>query len=181
MRLKSHTGYMFLIEVYPSTNEPESVAGSDLFDEELQECARQIPKGDTLLILGDFNARGGNDTTMCQGTIGRFGPSKCNENGVRLLDFCTLNGLVITNTLSTGSPFHQQTWFHPAEASRTGNGHVLDYVLVNLHFCSFVLDTRVFHKTDLEGDHCLLVSKLRLKLKSRHNWTQQYHWHQVDA
>ena len=76
---------------------------------------------------------------------------------MQLLDFCTLNGLV------------------------AGNGHVLDYILVNWHFCSSVLDTRVFCKSYLEGDHCLLVSRLSLKLKVRRKRTQQYHWHQVDT
>ena len=181
LRMKSHTGYMSLIAVYAPTNEPKSAEKSDVFYEELQECVRQVPRGDMLLILGDFNARVGNDTTMWQGTIGRFCPAECNENGVCLLDFCTLNGLVVTNTLFQHRPCHLEAWFHPAEASRTGNGHVLDYILVNRHFRSSVLDTRVFRKTYFESDHRLLVSKLRLKLNARHKRTQQSHRRQVYA
>ena len=70
------------------------------FYEQLQECVRQVPRNDMLMIMGDFNARVGNDIAMWQGIIGQFGPGGQNENGVRLLDFCAMNQLVITNTLS---------------------------------------------------------------------------------
>lgn len=79
--------------------------------------------------------------------IGLLGPVEQNENVVCLLDFCAVNRLVITNTLFQHWPCHQLTWFHPAESSRTGRGYVLDYVLVNQHFPSSVLDTRVYRKT----------------------------------
>ena len=55
LRMKSHTAYMSLIAVYAPTNEPKSAEESDAFYEELQECVRQVPRGDMLLILGDFN------------------------------------------------------------------------------------------------------------------------------
>ena len=44
-----------------------------------------------LMIMGDFNARVGNDLAPWWGAIGRFVPEKQNENVVRLLDFCALN------------------------------------------------------------------------------------------
>ena len=69
--LKSHTGFLSLIVVYAPTNEPkneESVA----FYQALQECVRQVLRRDMLVIMGDFNARVGNDAAMWQGTIGRF-------------------------------------------------------------------------------------------------------------
>ena len=62
------------------------------FYQALQECVGQVPKRDMLVIMGDFNARVGNDVATWQGTIGRFGPEEQNGNGVRLLDFCALNG-----------------------------------------------------------------------------------------
>ena len=106
LRLKCHTGYLSLIAVYAPTNEPANEEESIAFYEELQECVWRVPRGDMLLILGDFNARVGNDSSTWHGTIGRFGPEEQNENGVRLLDFCALNGLVITNTLFQHRPCH---------------------------------------------------------------------------
>ena len=40
-----------------------------------------------LLVMEDFNAKVGNDVTSWQGTIGRFGSTEQNGNGVKLLDF----------------------------------------------------------------------------------------------
>ena len=83
-----------------------------------------------LLVLGNFNARVGNNAVTWQGIIGRFRPGGYNENGVLLMDYCALNGLVVTNQLFQHCSCHQYTWFHPAESAQTGIGHVLEYVLV---------------------------------------------------
>ena len=109
---------------------------------ELQEALWDVPKRDMVLIMGDFNTRVGCDDIAWKGIIGKHGPNEKNENGERLLDFCAVNNLVVTNTLFKHRPCHQHTWFHPAEESR--RGHVLDYVLVNHRFRSNILDTRVF-------------------------------------
>ena len=57
-----------------------------------------------LLLVGDFNARVGNDAEAWNGTLGRFGPEEQNANGLKLLDFCTLNGIALTNTFSNIVP-----------------------------------------------------------------------------
>ena len=117
-------------------------------------------------------ALAGNDATTWQGTIGRFGPGELNKNGERLLDFCALNDMVVTNMLFQHRLCHQHTWFHSAQSSRSG--HMLDYVLVSQQFRSSILDTRVYRKTNLESDHRLVVSKVRLKLKARRRRAQRY-------
>ena len=104
------------------------------------------------------------------------GPEEQNENGLHLLDFCALNRLAMTNTFFQHWLCHQMTWFHPAEASRSGRGHVLDYIIVNQHFHSIVLDTRVYYNTDLDSNHRLLVSN-----KARRRMAQQHPQHQVDS
>ena len=99
IRLKSHIGFMSLIAVYAPTNVPGNEEETEAFYQSLQSVVEQVPVRDMLLILGDFNARVGNDMSAWRGTLGRFGPAEQNENGVKLLDFCALNGLVITTTL----------------------------------------------------------------------------------
>ena len=58
---------------------------------------------------------------------------------------------------------------------------MLDYVLVSQQYHSFILDTRVYRKTNLESDHRLVVSKVRLNLKARRRRAQLYPRHQVDT
>ena len=178
IRLKSHIGFMSLIAVYAPTNVPGNEEETETFYQSLQSVVEQVPVRDMLLIMGDFNARVGNDMSAWRGTLGRFGPAEQNENGVKLLDFCALNGLVITNTLFQHRACHQHTWFHPAESSN--GGHVLDYVLVNQRFITSILDTRVYRKTHLQSDHRLVISKVRLKLKAKRRRMQMEPRYQVD-
>ena len=58
---------------------------------------------------------------------------------------------------------------------------MLDYVLVSQQYRSSILDTRVYRKTNLESDHRLVVSKVRLNLKARCRRAQLYPRHQVDT
>src|SRR6185312_11891206 len=52
---------------------------------------------------------------------------KTNENGERMIDFCSMNGMFIMNTRFQKRRIHQGTWQHP----RTKVWHMKDYVLVN--------------------------------------------------
>ena len=133
---------------------------------------------DMLLIMGEFNARVGNDMLAWRGPLGRFVPTEQNGNGVKLLDFCALNDLAITNTLFQHRACHQYTWFHPAQPSNAG--HMLDYVLVNQMFKSSILDTRVYRKTHLQSDHRLVITKVRFKLKAKRRRMQRDPRYQVD-
>ena len=106
VHLRSHTGFVTIIAVYAPTNEPGNAEEADKFYQALQECVNTVPKRDMLHIMGDFNARVGNDARSWQGLLGRFGSEEQNPNGDRLLDFCSFNGMVGTNTVFQHRPRH---------------------------------------------------------------------------
>ena len=65
--------------------------------EDLQDLLELTPKKDVLFIIGDWKSKVG-----CQeapGVTGKFGLGIWNEAGQRLIEFCQVNALVITNTL----------------------------------------------------------------------------------
>ena len=131
MQLKSHTGHVSVIAVYTPTNEAGNEEETKKFYQSLQECVSKIPKRDMLLVMGDFNARVGNDSNAWQDTIGRFGPEKQNGHGVKLLDFCAFNSLVVTNTLFQHRSCQQQTVSLPySRVERTTDLNSLIMVLV---------------------------------------------------
>ena len=71
------------------------------FLEQLQDALDDIPKGDTLVMLGDFNARVGMFDPadgLWHGTIGGYGLAERNRAGEELLQFCELNQLALLNT-----------------------------------------------------------------------------------
>ena len=68
----------------PTSNAEE--AEVERFYEYLQDLLELTPKKDVLFILGDWNAKVGNQETP--GVTGKFGLRIRNEAGQRLIEFC---------------------------------------------------------------------------------------------
>ena len=82
-----------VIQVYaPTSNAKE--AEVEWFCEDLLELT---PKKDVLFIIGDWDAKVGNQETP--GVTGKFGLGVPNETGQRLIEFYQENTLVIAKTL----------------------------------------------------------------------------------
>ena len=97
MKLNTDLGTTNLLSAYAPTLTSSSDA-KDAFYGQLEEAIKHIPKNEALILLGDFNARVGNDQGSWPNCLGHFGVGKCNENGQRLLELCTYHHLCITNT-----------------------------------------------------------------------------------
>ena len=67
------------------------------FYEDLQDLLELTPKNDRLFIIGDWNAKIGNQETP--GVTGKFALGIQNEAGQRLIEFSQENALLIANTL----------------------------------------------------------------------------------
>ena len=85
-----------VIQAYDPTSNTEE-AEVERFYEDLQDLLELKPKKDVLFIIGDWNAKTGNQETL--GVTGKFGLGVQNEAGQRLIEFCQENALIIANTL----------------------------------------------------------------------------------
>ena len=84
-----------VIQVYaPTTNVKE--AKVERFYEDLQHLLKLTPRKGVLLIIGDWNAKVGNQEIP--GVTGNTGLRVQNEAEQRLTEFCQENALVIANT-----------------------------------------------------------------------------------
>ena len=81
-----------VIQVYAPTSNAEE-AEVERFYEDIQDLLEPTPKKYVLFIIGDWNAKLGNQETP--GVTGKFGLRMWNEAGQRLIEFCQENALVM--------------------------------------------------------------------------------------
>ena len=98
------------IQVYASTSNAEE-AEVEQFYENLQDLLELTPPKDVLFIIGDWNAKAGNQEIP--GVIGKFGLGVQNEAEQRLTEFCQENALVTANTLFQQHKRKLYTWTSP--------------------------------------------------------------------
>lgn len=155
-----------LISVYAPTMQHTDTT-KDAFYAELSGVIKSVRECDKIFVLGDFNARVGNDHVTWPSVLGHHGIGNANSNGYLLLSMCAENNLTITNTQFQLPNKLKTTWKH----ARSGHWHLIDYVLTKQKDLSDVHITRVMRGADCWTDHRLLISIVDLKFKkpSRNN------------
>ena len=160
MRLNTNSCPVTLISVYA----PTLMASPDTKDEFYESlCATflTVPSRDQVILLGDFNARVGCDYEGWSSCLGKFNVGKVNENGQRLLEFCTRFNLCVANSFFLTKPQHKVSWRHP----RSQHWHQLDLVLVRRSNLNTVRIVRSYPSADCDTDHLLVCCNMRLSPK----------------
>ena len=151
--------YATLFSVYSPTLKAEK----DRFYSDLRSLIQSTPADDKVVILGDFNARVGQDSEAWKGVLGKHGVGNCNENGRLLFEFCAEKQFTITNTIFQQKNSLKTTWMH----LRSKNWHLIDCVLVRQRDIQDVCHTRVMPSAECYIDHRLVRCKLRLLFKPK--------------
>ena len=150
-----------IIQCYAPTNDADD-EDKDAFSRRLQEEVDKVTFHDVLCVMGDMNAKVGDNNTNRERVMGSHGRGDLNDNGERLSDFCLENRLIIGGTLFPHKPIHKLTWVSP-------NGKVenqIDHVLVNQKWRRSLFDVRASKGADVGSDHHLAKAVLKLKLRS---------------
>ena len=145
------------IQAYAPTNEAIDEE-KDEFYNQLQDSISSCSRHDMIIVMGDLNAKVGSSNAHREEVMGKFGVGIMNDNGERLCDFCSVNGLVITGTIFPHKEIHKLTWRSPD--GKTVNQ--IDHVMVNGLMRASIMDTRVMRGADVYSDHYLLRTRIRL-------------------
>ena len=108
VRLRGRHNNMSIIQCYAPTNDGGE-EDKNLFYEQLQAELEEIPQHDVIIVMGDMNAKVGDDNLGVERTMGRHGCGTINNNGERLVDFCADNSMVIGGTLFPRRTTHKLT------------------------------------------------------------------------
>ena len=149
-----------LLSAYAPTLPSESEV-KDSFYQSLDEALRRIPKNDKIFLLGDFNARVGQNSRIWSGVIGMHGVGQVNSNGMRLLTLCSEHNLTITNTIFQQKAKYKTSWMHP----RSKHWHLIDYIIVRRSDIKDVYITRAMRGAECWTDHRLIMAKVHMQVR----------------
>ena len=93
-RFNSRFAKLSIIFAYASIEDAEEEAKDDFY-ESLQSAVEAVPKHDVFLVIGDLNARVGNNNTGRERVMDRHDTGTMNNNGTRVCDLCEFSDLVI--------------------------------------------------------------------------------------
>ena len=125
-RMRGRHTNITLIQCYAPTNDREDT-DKNAFYRQLQAEVDAVPRHDLTIVLGDLNAKVGSDNMYCDSAMGEHGCGTGNENGVRLIDFCNMNNLVIG-----GTPFPHQDIHKLTRCSPNGRDkNQIDHLMIN--------------------------------------------------
>ena len=163
-RFYSRCRRLTIIQVYAVHNEREDEE-KEQFYQELQEAVDGCKKNDIIIVMGDLNAKVGNDNQWYERTMGVQGLRKQNDNGEIFSEFCQLNGLATAGTLFPYKDIHKAT----RVAADGGVRNQTDHLLISGQWRSFVLDCRVQRGADASSENFLVRTRIKLRLSSHRN------------
>ncbi|XP_031358768.1 uncharacterized protein LOC116182371 [Photinus pyralis] len=155
-------------------SEDEIASKKDKFWEDLTAITESI--SGRLIILGDFNGRVGKRKNEGADVIGNQGEDHKNNNGVRLINFCVDNNLIITNTFYKHKEIHKFT----REVESRNEKSIIDYILINREYRKEIIDVKVKRGPEIYSDHYLVVAKSRLATEMQTNCVEKSHLTKVN-
>jgi len=142
-----------------------------LYDD-LQTVLDRTPKCDTVIVLGDANAKLWKEDVYNEVRGKHTLHELSNRNGEMLLVCALGNNLKVMSTQFQQKKIHKGTWLAPDQ--RTLNQ--TDHVMISNEKKELIEDIRTMRGLNIDSDHCLLKITLNQKLpkvyiKKNRDWT----------
>ena len=117
---------------------------------------------DVTIPMGDFNEKIGSNNRGYEEVMGTQGIGEMNENGEMFAERCPFTRLIIGGSVFPHRRIHKATWVSPDH--RTENQ--IDHICISQTSRISMQYVRVDRGADAASDHHLVLTKLKLKLRS---------------
>lgn len=152
---------LIIINCHASTEEKEEEV-KNAFYEDLERVYDTLPRHSVKLVIGDMNAKLGQEEEY-KPTIGRESlHNTSNDNGTRFVNFATSRDVIISSTYFRRKNIHKQTWISPD--GRTCNQ--IDHLAIDKEHRSWIKNIRSFRGADGDTDHYLVVATMTKKFST---------------
>jgi hypothetical protein len=109
-----------------------------------------------------MNAQVGKEEVYCP-TIGKQSlHENTNDNGYRLIQFATLNNMVIGSTMFQHKNIHKPTWTEPDRSFESQ----IDHMVIDARHMSDLLDVRSYRGANVDSDHYLVIARMRARISN---------------
>ncbi|KAL4153361.1 hypothetical protein QTP88_001194 [Uroleucon formosanum] len=150
---------VILINGYAPTEDKEDEV-KDIFYENLDNVCDRIPTNKVKILLGDFNAKIGQEVVY-RPTIGKESLHRIsNGNGTRLVNFAMTRSMILSSTTFPHKDIHKETWISPSGQIK----NQIDHVIVDRRFKRCVMDVRSMRGSSAMSDHFIIRAKIKLHL-----------------
>ncbi len=149
-----------IIQLYAPTS---ACSDDDIeqFYDDLNKAYKHCGSQDVIVVMGDLNAKVGNEQDPMKEIVGPHGLGERNERGDMWVDWCVAHNQVIMNTWFQHHVRRLYTWKSPGDGIR----NQIDYITINKRFRNSIQQVKGYPGADCGSDHVLLVSLLKLNLK----------------
>lgn len=131
------------------------------FYEELAKTYEDFPNNTIKIVMGGMNA---NCDKVIQYILTRGKESlhdHSEDSGLRIINFTTSNGMVISSTTFSHRDIYKAPWISPDDKKR----NQIDHVLIQFRYRSSIFDIRSYRRVDCDTDHFLVIAKSQKKVK----------------
>lgn len=147
-----------ILQVY-APQQGHTLNEKEEFMETIERHLEERAEGINILI-GDFNARVGNERSGIEEIIGPFGEETRNIEGENLIDFCVRNRLKIMNGFFKHQDTHKYTRYRWNQNSGLFDQRsIIDYIMVSDK--RIVENIKVFPGESMDSDHRLIIGDFR--------------------
>src|SRR3978361_1936150 len=164
LRIKARPFNISLVNGYAPTEKARGEK-KEVFYEKIEEEIEKLPREDTLILLGDFNAQIGKEDYLKQVAGKHTIHERTNDNGQRLCSLAARSNMIISSTKFKHPNRHKVTWIAPDQRICTQ----IDHVLVIKRKQSSIKDVRTHRGACADSDHFMVTATIKQKIKRTKN------------